>query len=155
MNHKLDTDTEVLFYEQEFYILSNFSSFKVNIWNREFMTSEHAYHWAKFPGGHKAHISSKIIQAKSAHDAFQIAQQYKSERVRYWDEIKLNIMYKILKAKVEQHPYVKHKLLQTGNRYLIEDSWRDDYWGWGPNKDGQNMLGLIWMNVRDEIRKGI
>ena len=29
MNHKLDTDQQVFFYEQDFYVLSNFSAFRV------------------------------------------------------------------------------------------------------------------------------
>jgi hypothetical protein len=28
-NHKLDNDRQVFFYEQDFYVLSNFSSFSV------------------------------------------------------------------------------------------------------------------------------
>lgn len=37
------------------------------------------------------------------------------------------------------------------NLKLIEDSWRDSYWGWGPNKDGNNHLGKLWMEVRKEV----
>jgi predicted NAD-dependent protein-ADP-ribosyltransferase YbiA (DUF1768 family) len=59
-------------------------------------------------------------------------------------------MHKILLAKVDQHPYVRRKLLETGARILVEDSWRDDFWGWGPNKDGQNVLGRLWMEIRSE-----
>jgi predicted NAD-dependent protein-ADP-ribosyltransferase YbiA (DUF1768 family) len=61
-------------------------------------------------------------------------------------------MRHILRLKVAQHEYVKRKLLETGNRRLIEDSWRDDYWGWGPNKDGQNVLGKLWMELREELK---
>ena len=45
------------------------------------------------------------------------------------------------------------KLLDSGDRILIENSWRDDFWGWGPSKDGANHLGKLWMEVRDEVRK--
>jgi predicted NAD-dependent protein-ADP-ribosyltransferase YbiA (DUF1768 family) len=38
---------------------------------------------------------------------------------------------------------------------LIEDSWRDDFWGWGENKDGKNMLGKLWMEVREEVNSGL
>ena len=61
-------------------------------------------------------------------------------------------MKSILRAKADQHEYVRRKLLATGDRELIEDSWRDDFWGWGPNRDGKNMLGKLWMEVRDELR---
>lgn len=151
--YKLDTPLNVFFYEQEFYVLSNFSSFRVKIWNRDFYTSEHAYHWAKFPGRRKLHISNAILQARSAHDAFKIAQDNKNNRHKDWEEIKVPIMEKILKAKVDQHPYVKKKLLETGNRILVEDSWRDSEWGWGVDRQGKNLLGKLWMQIRKEIRE--
>jgi predicted NAD-dependent protein-ADP-ribosyltransferase YbiA (DUF1768 family) len=50
MNHKLDTDTQVFFYEQEFYVLSNFSAFNLRFGGITFPTSEHCYHWHKFIG---------------------------------------------------------------------------------------------------------
>jgi predicted NAD-dependent protein-ADP-ribosyltransferase YbiA (DUF1768 family) len=61
-------------------------------------------------------------------------------------------MSNILRLKLAQHEYVRRKLLATGDRDLIEDSWRDDFWGWGPNRDGQNMLGKLWMEIRAELR---
>jgi hypothetical protein len=68
--------------------------------------------------------------------------------------VKVDVMRDILRAKVAQHEYVRRKLLATGDRELIEDSWRDDFWGWGPNRDGQNMLGKLWMEVRAELDHG-
>ncbi len=64
-------------------------------------------------------------------------------------------MYQIITAKTRQHPYVLKKLLDSGNRELIEDSWRDDYWGWGPNQNGMNVLGRLWMKLRKEIMDDI
>ncbi len=61
-------------------------------------------------------------------------------------------MRSILLAKAKRHEYVCRKLMETGDRQIIEKSWRDDYWGWGPNRDGQNMLGRLWMEIRDELR---
>jgi len=50
VNHKCDTDERVCFYEQEFYMLSNFSAFEVDLYGQTFKTSEHAYQWLKFAG---------------------------------------------------------------------------------------------------------
>lgn len=148
-NHKLDTQEFVFFYEQEFYVLSNFSSFSIQ-WNGlKFDTSEAAYHWEKFP--HDPDIQDRIRLAPSAHEAFQIAQKYKELRRIDWDAVKIDIMKEILRAKVNQHEYVKRKLLETHGRALIEDSWRDDYWGWGPKADGKNMLGKLWEEIRLEV----
>jgi ribA/ribD-fused uncharacterized protein len=149
--HGLDTEEMVCFYEQDFYVLSNFSSFQVEIWGNLFPTSEHAYHWAKFIGT-EPEVQDMILEAKSAHDAFKIANSQKMFRRQNWDDIKADVMKEILMAKVQQHEYVRRKLLATGSRLLVENSWRDDVWGWGPNKDGQNLLGKIWMGIRDELK---
>jgi ribA/ribD-fused uncharacterized protein len=92
-----------------------------------------------------------IRHARSAHDAFKIAERNRDQRWPEWDEMKVNEMRIILHAKVRQHEYVRRKLLATGTRELVENSWRDDYWGLGPNGDGQNMLGKLWMGIRAEL----
>lgn len=148
-NYKLDTDNEVFFYEQEFYVLSNFSSFTLMWRGFKFDTSEAVYHWEKFP--EYPNLQDYIRNAPSAHDAYHFAQRYKSLYRPDWDNVKVNIMREILLEKVKQHPYVKQKLSETGDRELIEDSWRDNFWGWGPNKDGRNVLGKLWMEIRDSI----
>lgn len=150
---KPDTGTHVYFYEQDFYVLSNFSAFTLywdGVENMRFDTSEAAYHWEKFPGHDD--IRAAIINAPSAHEAFKVAERNKAHRRPDWDDVKVDVMRRILRAKAEQHEYVRRKLLATGNRTLVEDSWRDAVWGWGPNRDGQNLLGKLWMEVRAELR---
>lgn len=160
--YKLDTDRQVFFYEQEFYVLSNFSSFRVKFGGIDFDTAEHAYHFAKFrpfcsSGSAEQHlVRDEIRRARSAHDALQIARANASLVRSDWDScsggilpMKVLRMYHILQAKHEQHEYVRRKLAETGTRELVEDSWRDDFWGWGPRAGGRNMLGKLWMRIRD------
>ncbi len=152
-NYGLDTDERVCFYEQNFYALSNFSAFaiwwKIEGFNGRFDTSEALYHWHKFPD--HAAIRDAIRTADSAHAAFKIAEVNSSHRRADWDAVKIDVMREVLRAKVKQHPYVRRKLLATGTRELVENSWRDDFWGWGPNRDGQNRLGKLWMEIRAEL----
>jgi ribA/ribD-fused uncharacterized protein len=148
---KPDDAEHVYFYEQDYYVLSNFSAFNLRWRGLVFPTSEHAYQWEKF---HDPSLQKMILNAPSAHEAFKLAERNKPFRKGEWDEIKLGVMKDILEAKVQQHEYVMRKLLATGDRVLIEDSWRDDYWGWGPNRDGKNMLGELWMELRSELRAG-
>lgn len=145
-----DKEESIYFYEHDYYIFSNFSSFKLDWKGRDWMTSEHAYHSEKYPDQkHKDEIANK----RSAHEALKFAEEHKAERRKDWEEVKLDIMKQILHAKAAQHAYVMKKLLDSGDRILIENSWRDDFWGWGPSKDGANHLGKLWMEVRDEVRK--
>jgi ribA/ribD-fused uncharacterized protein len=150
-NHGLDTDERVCFYEQDFYVLSNFSSFQLLYRGMRFVTSEHAYHWEKFPDS--PDIQSEIWLALSAHEAFKIAERNADLRRPDWNDVKVDIMRGILWNKVRQHEYVRRKLLATGERELVENSWRDPFWGWGPNKDGQNQLGKLWMEIRAGLRQ--
>lgn len=148
--HGLDTPERICFYEQDYYVLSNFSSFSLQWEGIRFDTSEAAYHWEKFPG--LPGIQMLIASAPSAHVAYQVAAEHKAQRRPDWDQIKVGLMHTILRCKAAQHEYVRRKLLATGDRELVENSWRDDFWGWGPNRDGQNMLGKLWMQVRQELR---
>lgn len=149
--HGLDTADSVFFYEQDFYVLSNFSAFNLEWKGLTFPTSEHAYHWEKFTPNYTA-LRDYIRQAPSAHEAFKLAERNKHCRREDWDDVKVDVMRDILRAKAQQHPYVMRKLLATGDRELVENSWRDGFWGWGPHRDGQNMLGKLWMQVRSEMR---
>src|ERR1035437_7329041 len=106
--HKLDTEDKVFFYEQDFYVLSNFSAFTLQWKGIRFDTSEAAYHWEKFQGDgiKRPQIRKWIQDAPSAHEAFKIAERYKSDRRSDWDAMKVDIMRQILFAKAQQHEYV-------------------------------------------------
>lgn len=147
----LDTVRRVRFYEHDFYVLSNFSAFSILWEGRRFDTSEHLYHYLKF-NTTALDVADAIYDARSAHEAFKLAERNKGSRRKDWDSVKVDLMRDILRLKAGQHEYVRRKLLATGDRELVEDSWRDDFWGWGPNRDGQNMLGKLWMEVRAELR---
>jgi len=141
----------ITFYELKFYMLSNFSSFAVVYDGRDWSTSEHAYQAMKF---HSYVLQEWVRNQRSAHDAMKAAQskpgQYRSD----WNEVKVPIMLEICRAKLQQHEYIQRKLMETGDRELIESSPIDSFWGWGPNKDGVNHLGRVWMTLRDELRSG-
>lgn len=142
---------KIFFYEREFYPLSNFSSFTVEWEGDLWMTAEHVYQASKFTD---PLITHQIKEAKSAHDAFKIARANEDKVRPEWLDIRVGVMEKIIRAKFEQHPYVQKKLRETGDKEIIEDSWRDPFWGWGPNKDGENRLGKIWMKLREEQKMG-
>lgn len=140
----------IYFYPPEYYVFDNFSSFQIEYQGKIYPTSEHAFQSVQFIKSDPK-LAEVIRNAKSAHDAQKLAEENKDKRETNREEIKLDVMKEILHCKVEQHPYVKKKLLQSGDRDIVEDSWRDDYWGWGENKTGENMLGKLWMEVRKEI----
>ena len=116
--HGSDTDKQIFFYEHEFYVFSNFSSFAIEWKGKLYMTSEHAYHSEQFED---INLKEQIRKARSAHDALKLAESNKDKYRSDWGTIKLKVMKEILRAKVAQHPYVKKKLIESGDKELIED----------------------------------
>lgn len=147
----LETSGEVIgFYPREFYFLDNFSAFQVDWRGRVWPTSEHGYHAAKFMGI-EPEIVEEIFETRSPHDALKVARGYDSRRRPDWNEIKVPIMEDLCRHKMIQHEYIQRRLLETGDMTIVEDSPKDDFWGWGINRDGRNELGQIWMRLRAEL----
>ena len=134
---------------QGFYrFLSNFYPCRVEFEGRVYLSSEAAYQ------------ASKTLD-ETVKDGFVILNAREARRlgrevvVRLdWEDIKLNVMYRILRAKFSQEP-LRTRLLATGNNFLEETNyWHDTFWGSYDNK-GENHLGRLLMVVRDELSEGI
>ncbi|QQR78389.1 MAG: NADAR family protein [Candidatus Moraniibacteriota bacterium] len=139
-----------LFYADEWDCLQNFSAYAVEWRDRVWSTVEHAYQAAKYD---RPDIIERIFQARSAHEAKKIGDEsmYQDDIRLDWDEVKRPVMKEILQAKLAQHEYVRKILSRSHGMTLVEDTHRDDYWGRGPNWSGQNWLGKIWEEIRDEV----
>jgi ribA/ribD-fused uncharacterized protein len=149
----LETSGKIIgFYPREFYTFDNFSSFAVDYRGRRWPTSEHAYQASHFFET-APQLAEQIYQARSAHEAYKLAKANADKAPANWHDIKIGVMTEIVRLKCQQNPYVKEKLLDSGDLDIIEDSPKDDFWGWGKNRDGRNELGKIWMRLRDELRK--
>ena len=139
------------FYPREFYPLDNFSSFKVEDNGYLYASLEEAFQSNLFLPDYPE-ISDKIKNSHSAHEAQKIMFE-NIDKVKYSNEEQVKIMEKLLRLKIKQNPYVKKKLLETKDYIIVEDSPKDSFWGWGPNRDGENRLGKLWMKLREEIQK--
>ena len=64
-----------------------------------------------------------------------------------------NMMHEAVLIKFLTHIDIQSILISTGDRLIVENSPTDCYWGCGGDKTGQNHLGKILMNVRQEIRQ--
>lgn len=74
-----------------------------------------------------------------------------------WDEVKDSIMKEILRHKFYQSLMLRSKLISTYGKKLEEgNSWGDTYWGISPEKSGtgQNKLGILLMEVREDLLNG-
>ena len=70
-----------------------------------------------------------------------------------WEQVKDDIMKKVVLRKFKTHADIRQVLLSTGNELIVENSPIDYYWGCGADGSGKNKLGLILMEVRDFLRE--
>jgi ribA/ribD-fused uncharacterized protein len=69
-----------------------------------------------------------------------------------WETTRNTIMYALVTQKFEGDEELAEKLIATGDAELVEGNWwGDTYWGVCRGK-GENKLGKILMDVREQIR---
>ena len=133
----------------DYAFLSNFCSSLIVMDNQQYSTVEHAYQAAKTTDmALRAEFTAPLVFLSSR----------KAKRMGRllplrpdWEAIKDSVMLELLRAKF-QLPYLRASLLRTGDAYLVEgNTWGDTYWG-VCNGVGLNKLGILLMQVRDEIR---
>ncbi len=139
---------KILFYEEEYYMLSNFSSHAVIFNDLLYMTSEHAYQAAKFTD---STIAGKVRDARSAHLAKRLSKEFHNEIQQGWEKIKVSKMEEIIRCKLEQHEEIQEALRRSGQAEIIENSPTDYFWGCGADGSGGNQLGKLWMKLRSEL----
>jgi hypothetical protein len=76
---------------------------------------------------------------------------YPRHVVSSWSHTKLDRMRSVLQVKFSQHADLRELLLSTGDARLVEDS-PDSFWGAGKNGQGKNWLGVMLVELRDQIR---
>lgn len=73
------------------------------------------------------------------------------EIVSNWNEVRLEVMLNVVRNKFEQHPDLLAMLVGTKDDQIVEGNyWNDTFWGVCKGK-GENHLGLILMQVRNEL----
>lgn len=139
-------------YQWKLQPLDNFSAFGLIMDGVYFGTSEHAFQYLKFVNTN-IEIANKIKESFSPNEARNIAHENNKYKVSNWSKIKYENMKKVLRLKTAQNPIVKKVLLNTKD-YLIAENCIDEDTDWGldNNNEGNNNLGKIWMEIRDEIQ---
>jgi ribA/ribD-fused uncharacterized protein len=117
-------------------------------------TAEHAYQAGK---ARKPEVRDWILSAPSPALAAMAAHGlYTWDVTPNWAEIKFDRMRQVLRAKFDQHSDLRQILLGTGAARLVEagsvNNAVNRLWG-EVNGIGQNMLGVMLMEIRDALRK--
>jgi ribA/ribD-fused uncharacterized protein len=148
-NSEMDALLPIKSFRGESAFLSNMSSSPIKLGGVEYPTVEHAFQAAKTTDPSER---AKILAAKTAGEAKKIGRTVTLRKG--WTQMREEVMEKALRAKFEQNPELKKKLLETEGVELIEgNTWGDTFWG-QVNGKGSNKLGKLLMKIRDELMEG-
>ena len=141
---------EVYFYlkDEEHGWLSNFYPSEIWYGGTLFPTNEHFYQAQK---ANTIPFENWIAKAPNPYHAMLAGRNLrvdKGEKHKNWEDIKIGVMHTGLQRKF-QIPYLRVKLLATGDMPIHEDSPTDMFWG----VKGEDWLGKLLVKVREKIRK--
>lgn len=127
--------------------LSNFYPAIVELDGVSYPTVEHAYQAAKtLDYKLREQVNSIMKPGGAKRWGRKVALRYD------WEIVKQAVMLSLLRWKFARQP-LRGRLLATGRATLIEGNvWGDTYWGLCEGV-GENKLGVLLMQVREEMRK--
>lgn len=137
---------------QPYGYFSNFSPHPIFLDNEIWNTVEHYFQASKF---NDTEIRRKIQLMESPMEAAIEGRDKKNILREDWELVKEEFMYKALRCKFTQHPKLMHNLMLTQDCIIIEHTENDNYWGDGGDGRGQNRLGILLMQVRNELAKQV
>lgn len=116
-------------------------------------SSEALYQACRYP--RLPDIQRLIIEERSPWMAKMKGKPYRDQSRPDWEQVKVRIMRWCLRVKLAQNWSSFGDLLRsTGDRPIVEDSSRDDFWGAIPQDEemlvGNNMLGRLLMELRED-----
>ena len=138
-------------FENEFEFLSNFSKSEIILDGIIYPTVEHFFQAMKTKDPiRRAEIAAAPTPGKAKRLGRHV--QLRSD----WEEVKVDVMRQGLRLKF-QDPKLRTMLLATGDKELVEgNTWHDRTWGRciceKCGGQGENLLGQLLMELREEIR---
>jgi ribA/ribD-fused uncharacterized protein len=133
------------------YFLSNFYRHPVCIGDDVYPTAEHAYQALK-----AVDPSERAWVVQSDTPLVAKRRGRKVRVVDYWADIRILVMEQVLEAKFSDRE-LADQLVGTHPEKLVEgNTWHDQFWGechcGRCPGEGENMLGVVLMELRDKLR---
>jgi ribA/ribD-fused uncharacterized protein len=144
--------------QQEWGGFSNMAGgYPLAVAGTEISSSEALYQACRFP--HRRDVQAEIFAQNGGFGAKLKAKKYRRLHTRPdWAEVEVAIMHWCLQVKLKQNWSTFANLLRaTGERPIVEQSSKDDFWGAKVVPDdpehlvGRNVLGRLLTELRDEI----
>ena len=128
----------------------NFSPHPFHLDERKWMTLEHYFQAQKFAN---TVYYDKIFSAKTAKEAHSLGRSRKAPLRQDWESVKDDIMRRALRAKFTQNEEIRNELLATNGQLIVHKTSFENYWGCGQDNTGQNRLGKLLVELRNELTK--
>ena len=128
---------------------SNFSRHGIELDGKWWPTTEHYFQAQKFAG---TPHEDEVRQAATPKRAAEMGRDRKRPLRSEWESVIDKVMHRAVLQKFQTHVALREILLATGHETIVENAPHDFYWGCGKDGSGQNKLGQILMQVRDQLR---
>lgn len=127
---------------------SSYAEYPITVDGAVYPTVEHYIHAAKFidPSFRQLVGSSETFDELRMLSKCIIFPVYSD----WYKSRSLKAAYTAMYAKFTQYPELQEQLLQTGNLLLINCA-VDVFWGRGSKLNGRNNMGLVLMQVRQQL----
>jgi len=135
--------------EKPYGCFSNFSKHGITADGKYWATSEHFFQAQKFAG---TPHEERVRLTPTPKAAAELGRDRSLPLRTDWEMVKEEVMRRALYAKFTQHPDLGSLLLATGNAELVENTQGDIYWGCGKDGTGKNRLGILLMELREQLR---
>lgn len=163
----IPADNRILFFNRDrelFGFLSNYHDAPIAIDGEAWQSTEFYYQAQK---SHDPDYRDAVRKAKSADHAKGIGSDPgRSRKARKrswfhgrreamrldWHDVKMAVMETAVRAKFTQNQELRALLLDTADAEIIEDSTHDPFWGIGRDGQGENRMGRLLMQMRQELR---
>lgn len=131
----------------DFGFLSNFYESSLWVNSKQYRSVEHAYQAFKFGPDGDGHEMVRTCASPSHAKKLGKSAQLPSD----WETTKVDLMRNLVREKFKS-PILRSLLIATEDAELVEGNWWNDRF-WGVCRGaGQNWLGKILMEVREECR---
>lgn len=144
--------------DEPFGGLSNMAGgYPIHVNGVRILTSEALYQVCRFP--HLPDVQKLIIAQVSPMTAKMRSKPYRKDSRADWDHVRVRIMRWSLRMKLANNwNSFSALLLKTGERPIVEESRKDDFWGAKVVEDGDtlvgmNVLGRLLMELREQVKQ--
>ena len=145
-------------------VLTNYYPCDIKLDGQVFKSAEHCYLWHKCTDLMEPELAERVFSASTPEEAKRISTELGTQKdLTDWDNKKIDIMRKILLAKLDSCNLYRNVLLKSGDKILVEST-KDKFWGSNMSHflvkttdpifyPGENQLGRLHMQIRDNIKE--